>query len=145
MKGMWLGVAAILLAATAARADTVVLKDGRQIQGDVTYVGEEVVVTRACGSARFAKDLVANIRSTKEDDEAAAKARAEKAQEQKISDAKLAELVKAVSGDKRFQPLPATEALHWEKDPKEARRLAADQKKIVLLFSVVGELGTGHC
>jgi hypothetical protein len=51
----------------------------------------------------------------------------------------------ALDGGKKFEALPVAEALHWEKDPKEARRLAADQKKIVLLFSVVGELGTGHC
>ena len=95
-------MAAMLLAA-AARADTVVLNDGREIHGKTSVEGAKVVVRTDNGETSFPRDEVAKVKK-----------------------------------------LPA-KALEWEKDGAEATRLASEAKKIVLTFSVVGELGTGHC
>jgi hypothetical protein len=50
----------------SARADTVVLTDGRTVQGRTSYEGDELVVQQKFGEVRFPRALVAKI--VKEDD-----------------------------------------------------------------------------
>ena len=54
------------LAPTPVRADTVVLTDGRQVQGRTREEGDELVVQQKFGEVRFARSLV--LRVVKEDD-----------------------------------------------------------------------------
>jgi hypothetical protein len=133
MKGRLLGLAAILLAASVARADSVTLRGGRVIHGDaVTIEGDEVVVSSKHGSTRFPREKVEEIHC--------APPRGEPTTEAEKFLAKLAEAEK-----KKPDPVAKADALTWEKDEKKALELATAEKKIVLTFSVVGELGTGHC
>src|SRR3954452_6187786 len=51
----------VLLLAAPALADTVVLRDGRQVSGKVREEKNEIVVKQKLGEVRFAKELVARI------------------------------------------------------------------------------------
>ena len=145
-------MAAVLLAA-AARADTVVLNDGREIHGKASVEGAKVVVRTDYGETSFPRDEVAKVKSDEEvkrEEEAEKKKRdEEKAADEKLRNESLArtaeDLLAAFGGKKKFEKLPDSAAIHWEKDGAEATRLASEAKKIVLTFSVLGELGTGHC
>jgi hypothetical protein len=130
------GLVAILLAASAARADSITLRGGRSIAGDrVTIEGDEVVVSSKYGSTRFPREIVEEIHYAPPPHEPTNEV------ERLLAKMDAAEKHKG----KLFDLVPKGEALHWEADPKKARELATEQNKIVLTFSVVGELGTGHC
>jgi hypothetical protein len=153
MKGSLGTVVFVVLAAAAARADTVVLTDGREIHGKASFEGEKVVIRADHGETSFSRDAVESVRyeaEAKSDDDAEQKKRdetkkAEQERPRELSKADLDAIMEALSGKKKFERLPESDALHWEKDGAVATRLASEAKKIVLTFSVLGELGTGHC
>jgi hypothetical protein len=140
--GKWLstfGVVALLLVSQPVRADVVVLTDGREITGDAAFVGQDVVVSGKHGEARFARDLVAKIKTDAE---------VRREEQARPAPAPRYDVPERLLDDLFGKPppeLPAAEAIAWEKDAKVAEKLAAESKKIVLTFVVVGDLGTGHC
>jgi hypothetical protein len=148
MKGRLIGLVAILLAASAARADVVVLDDGREIRGKASLEGAKVVIRSEHGETSFPRDSVVKIKSdedVKREEDAEKKRQEETRQRFGPSEKDIEALLVALSGKAKFELLPAAEQLQWEKDAATAQRLATDAKKIVLTFSVLGELGTGHC
>jgi hypothetical protein len=149
MKGRLLGVVAILLATAAARADVVILDDGREIKGKASIEGAKVVIRSEHGETSFPRDSVVKIKSEddlKREEEAEKKRKeAEEKEQRERNRVAMEDIFKAFAAKQEPPKLAAAEALSWEKDPASALKLASEQKKIVLEFSVLGELGTGHC
>jgi hypothetical protein len=80
-----------------------------------------------------------------EDERKKREAEEDAARQRDFTDSTRAQLLAAFANEAKPSPLPTAEALGWEPDVKKAAQLAAEAKKIVLTFSVVGELKTGHC
>ncbi len=133
MRGTWwvlLMLAALLDA--PARADVVVLVDGRVLHGTAAQVDEVVVVRQRFGETRVPRDAVRSIIT---DVELARRVEAEQAK--RAADAEQAKRELLARAD-RGAPPPPPSRLAWEPDAERAAQLAAAQRKLVLTSAAHG-------